>query len=65
MTRIVSAILSVGAILALAACGADGPPVRPTGSIGIGAGTGGATTDATFGATNGIATGSVSIGLRS
>jgi hypothetical protein len=28
-------------LLALAACGADGPPTRPQGSIGVGVGTGG------------------------
>jgi len=34
-------LIAVACLLALAACGADGPPVRPTASLGLGLGTGG------------------------
>ncbi|WP_176556266.1 hypothetical protein [Rubellimicrobium rubrum] len=46
-------------LLALAACGADGPPMRPNGSVGVGVGTGGVFMDAGVGLSNG----SVSVGL--
>jgi len=47
------------ALLALAACGADAPPLTPTGSFGISAGSGGVETSTTMGLTNGT----VSFGL--
>ena len=56
--------MALAGVLLLGACGADGPPIRPTASFGVGIGTGGATTTATVGATNGIAQGSFTLGLR-
>lgn len=44
----------------LAACGADGPPMRPTANAGVSIGTGGVSTNASVGATNGV----FSMGLR-
>ncbi|WP_375254177.1 hypothetical protein [Yoonia sp.] len=47
------------ALAALSACGADGAPFAPTASVGIGVGSGGLTTGANVGASNGT----VSIGV--
>jgi len=44
------------ALLILAACGADGDPLRPTASGSVSVGSGGVSTDATIGATNGTVT---------
>ena len=41
--------LLIVALLALAACGADGPPARPTASVGVGVGSGGAFTTGAVG----------------
>lgn len=41
--------LLLAALLALAACGADGPPMRPTGSVGAGVGSAGAFTTGSVG----------------
>lgn len=41
------------ALLGLAACGADGAPVRPTGSVGVGLGTEGAFGTGSLGVTDG------------
>ena len=53
-TRLLAAALA--ALTTLAACGADGPPFVPTGSASVGIGTGGVSTGATLGATNGTFT---------
>lgn len=47
------------ALLGLAACGADDPPFRPTGNVGVSVGPGGVSTNAGVGATNGT----VSVGV--
>jgi hypothetical protein len=41
------------ALLALAACGADGAPVRPTGSVGVGLGSEGVSSTVGVGVTDG------------
>ena len=41
-------------VAALAACGADGPPMRPTANMGLSVGTNGVSTGASIGASNGI-----------
>ena len=46
-------ILALLGLLALAACGADGEPVRPTAAVGVSAGDHGIDTDARIGATEG------------
>ena len=46
-------------LLALVACGADGPPTRPQGSVGMGIGTGGVS----VGGGVGLSNGSVSVGI--
>lgn len=43
----------------LGACGADDPPFRPTGNVGVNVGPGGISTSAGVGATNGT----VSVGV--
>ena len=48
-------------LLALAACGADGPPMRPSASVGMGVGDSGVAFGGGFGASNGTV--SVGIGL--
>ncbi|MCF2904748.1 hypothetical protein L0666_07095 [Octadecabacter sp. CECT 8868] len=50
MTRPITAILT---LIFLAACGADGPPVRPTANAGVSIGPNGITPNASIGATNG------------
>ena len=52
-------LYALAVLVVLAACGADDPPFRPTGSVGVSVGSGGVTTGATVGATNGT----VSVGL--
>jgi len=42
--------------LALAGCGADGAPFRPTGNVGLSLGADGVSTNASVGATNGFLT---------
>ncbi len=54
-------IIAVLGLLALAACGADGAPLRPSTSVGIGVGSGGVDLGGSFGVTDG--TFSVGIGL--
>jgi hypothetical protein len=51
--------LALCAIFALAACGADAPPFKPTASAGVTIGPGGVSTSTTLDATNGA----VSVGL--
>ena len=51
----------IGAFVALAACGADGPPVTPNANLGLSLGTGGLSTSASVGASNGMF--SVGLGL--
>ena len=53
--------IAVLAILTLAACGADGAPVRPSASVGVGVGSDGVDLGGSFGVTDG--TFSVGIGL--
>ena len=53
--------IAVLALLALAACGADGAPVRPSASVGVGVGSDGVDLGSSFGVTDG--TFSVGIGL--
>ncbi len=50
MRGIIAALLALGA---LAGCGAESPPFRPTAAAGISFGTGGLTTDCAVGTTNG------------
>ena len=50
MTRTVLAFCTFAL---LAACGADGAPFRPTANAGVSIGTGGVSTNASVGATNG------------
>lgn len=50
MTRIVSALC---ALVIVAACGADDPPFRPTGNVGVSVGSNGVTPNVGLGATNG------------
>jgi hypothetical protein len=58
MTKVVVALLG---LLALAACGADGAPVRPSAGVGIGVGSGGVDVGGRFGVTDGTV--SLGIGL--
>lgn len=44
---------SLGILVLLAACGADDPPFRPTGGVGVSIGTGGVSSNVGVGATNG------------
>ena len=53
-------IAAVCALALVAACGADDPPLRPTGNVGVSVGPGGVSTSAGVGATNGT----FSVGLR-
>ena len=54
--------IAVFLILAgLAACGADGPPMRPSANLGVSLGSGGVSTNASVGASNGTV--SVGVGL--
>ena len=46
--------LLVLALLALVGCGADGAPLRPTGSVGVGMGSEGAVAGGAVGVTDGI-----------
>lgn len=55
MKRIVLIMLVAG----LAGCGADGAPWRPNASVGVSVGSGGASTNASVGASNGT----VSVGV--
>jgi len=48
------------ALFVLAACGADGDPLKPTVGAGVSIGTGGVSTNASVGVTNGI----VDLGLK-
>ncbi|MBT8411301.1 MAG: hypothetical protein KJP02_05830 [Octadecabacter sp.] len=50
MTR---AALAFCTLVLFAACGADGAPFRPTADAGVSIGTGGVSTSASVGATNG------------
>jgi hypothetical protein len=52
-------IVALLGLLALAACGADGPPLRPGASVGVGVSDGGVDLDGAFGVTDGT----VSVGL--
>jgi hypothetical protein len=51
----------IAAFAALAACGADGPPMTPNANVGLSLGAGGVSTNASVGATNGMF--SVGLGL--
>lgn len=51
----------IGVFVALAACGADGPPMTPNANVGLSLGTGGLSTSASVGASNGMF--SVGLGL--
>jgi len=53
--------LALLGFLALAACGADGPPLRPNGSVGLGVSDGGVSVGGAVGASNGTL--SLGIGL--
>ncbi|MCF2871161.1 hypothetical protein L0664_08790 [Octadecabacter sp. G9-8] len=46
-------IFALTALAFVAACGANDPPFRPTGNVGVSAGTNGVNTSANVGATNG------------
>ena len=50
MTKAAFALI---ALVVLAACGADDPPLRPTANAGVSIGTGGVSTSVGVGATNG------------
>lgn len=50
MTRIALALCTCALLVA---CGADGEPFRPTANAGVSLGTGGISTNASLGATNG------------
>ena len=56
--KIVAALM---AVVFLASCGADGAPIKPSASVGIGVGTNGVSTSASVGASKGNV--SVSVGL--
>ncbi|WP_322890295.1 MULTISPECIES: hypothetical protein [unclassified Yoonia] len=51
----------IAVMTALAACGADAPPMTPNANVGLSVGTGGVSTNASVGASNG--TFSVGLGL--
>jgi len=53
--------LLMGVIAVLSACGADDPPFRPTGNVGVSVGPNGVSTNAGVSATNGTFT--VGVGL--
>lgn len=55
--------LAIIALMGLAACGADGEPMRPTGAVEMSAGSHGIATNTRIGATNGRV--SMGIGLGS
>ena len=46
--------VALAALLALAACGADGPPIRPSANIGLNIGPDGIATQASAALTSGI-----------
>ena len=48
-------------LISLAACGADGAPMRPSANLGLSLGSGGVNTNASVGASNGTV--SVGVGL--
>jgi len=48
-------------LMGLASCGADGAPLRPNASVGVGIGSGGVSTNASVGASNGTV--SIGVGL--
>ena len=50
---------ALGLIAALASCGAQSDPIRPTADVGVSIGTNGVSTSANVGATNGPVTVSV------
>ncbi|PUB15442.1 hypothetical protein [Yoonia sediminilitoris] len=54
------AVLLIG-IMGLASCGADGPPMRPSANVGLSVGSGGVSTNASVGASNGTV--SIGVGL--
>lgn len=54
-------IVALLGLLALAACGADGPPLRPNGSLGLGVSEGGVSVGGAVGASDGAV--SLGIGL--
>ena len=54
-------MIAAAALVALCACGADGPPLTPTANIGVGIGPNGLTTSTRVGATSGNV--GVTIGL--
>jgi hypothetical protein len=49
-------VFTLTALVALAACGAGGPPFKPTANIGLTAGPGGVGTTCSVGGTNGTVT---------
>jgi len=51
--KALTAIGAAALLALLAGCGADDPPFRPTASAGVSVGTGGVSTGASLGATNG------------
>ena len=53
--------IGILARLALAACGADGAPLRPSASVGVGVGSDGVDLGGSFGVTNGAV--SLGVGL--
>ena len=53
--------LAILGIIALAGCGADGAPMRPSANLGLSVGSGGVSTSASVGATNGTV--SVGVGI--
>ena len=46
-------LIAIAALTCVAACGADDPPFRPTGNVGVSVGTNGVTPSASVGASNG------------
>ncbi len=48
-----SRLIAIAALTVVAACGADDPPFRPTGNVGVSVGTNGVNTSTSLGATNG------------
>lgn len=56
--KLIAMILGVAA---LASCGANGAPMRPSANVGLNVGTGGVSTNASVGASNGTV--SIGVGL--
>jgi hypothetical protein len=54
-------LVMIGVITALAACGADGAPMTPSANVGLSVGSGGVSTSASVGASNGTV--SIAVGL--